>query len=112
MNELKPDTWNDYFSERDVRPCATCHMIRENMVLKEKAVGWKACAERYQWQATHWQIWQAAVKPGANLAFALRRCIEESGLLTALVVTVVFLAMGGAAVLLSSAIAAIQQVAR
>lgn len=112
MKDIHTNTWPEYFAEKDIRPCATCNVQRENDVLRERVTAWKQHADRNEWQASHWQMWQAAVSPGANLWFALRRCLEESGLQTAVVFTVAGLALYGAFDLLTVFITALQEAAR
>lgn len=112
MKDIHTNTWPEYFAEKDIRPCATCNVQRENDVLRERAVGWKQRADRNEWRATHWTIWQAAVSPWANLLFAIRRCVEESVPCSVLLGALALLSIYGATVLTVDTIAAIQEAAK
>lgn len=112
MKDIHTNTWPEYFAEKDIRPCATCNVQRENDVLRERAASWKACADRNEWQASHWRMWQAAVSPGANLKHALYRAMDESGFLLGVIFAVGGLALYGLASCAVCVMAALQEAAR
>lgn len=112
MNDVRKQDWTNYFAEKDIRPCATCNVQRENDVLRERAVGWKACADRNEWQASHWRMWQAAVSPAANLRHALYRAMDESGFLLGVIFAVGGFALYGLVSCAVVVMAAIQEAAR
>jgi hypothetical protein len=110
--EIRTRNWSDDGADRKVRPCSSCNVQRENDTLRERAVGWKACAERNQWQASHWRMWQAAVSPGQNLQHALYRAMDESGLLLGLIFAIGGFALYGLASCAVVVMAALQEAAK
>ena len=112
MKDIHTNTWPEYFAEKDIRPCATCNVQRENDVLRERAVGWKQCADRNEWQAGHWRMWQAAVSPGQNLRHALYRAMDESGFLLGVIFAVGGFALYGLFSVAVVVMAAIQEAAK
>ena len=112
MKDIHANNWSDYFSDNTVRPCSACHVMAENAALRERAVGWKAHADRNEWQASHWRMWQAAVSPGANLRHALYRAMDESGFLLGVIFAVGGFALYGLFSVAVVVMAAIQEAAR
>lgn len=112
MKDIHTNTWQEYFAEKDIRPCATCNVQRENDVLRERVTAWKQHADRNEWQASHWRMWHAAVSPAANLIHALYRAMDESGFLLGLIFAVGGLALYGLFSVAVVVMAAIQELAK
>ena len=112
MKEVHRNDWSEYFAERTVRPCASCHIERENRQLHAKLVKMRNAGRDNAWKATHWDIWQAAVSPGKNLKHALYRAMDESGFLLGVIFAVGGLALYGLFSVAVVVMAAIQEAAK
>ncbi len=108
--DIRSRNWSEDYPDRTMRPCSSCHVEYDNQKLRKRISRAVNAIERLQSELAHWEAWQRAVTPLANLKDAINRAIQESVGLTFLVFGVVGLALYGAGDMLCTVITALQQV--
>ena len=110
--DIHSNTWDEFFSERTVRPCSSCHVELKNIELRERLSSARAVGKRNAWKAYHWDIWQRSQPAPANLRHAIARVRTERPWMFAGLLAILACAIFGAADFLVYLIVAIQQVMR